>query len=67
MGVVDEGKAGGLATTEVGAEAENGDGGLVGLVELSELGAEVVLGDVGTSRVEDVTSKAAPSALRSCA
>lgn len=62
VGVVDEGETGGLSATEVGAETEDGDSGLVGLVKLSELGAEIVLGDVGTSRVEDVTSKAAPSA-----
>lgn len=62
MRVVDEGETSGLATTKVGAETENGDGGLVGLVELSELGPEVFLGDVGTSGVEDVTTESWKSA-----
>ena len=53
--VVDEGEAGGLATTVLGAETENGDLVLVGLVELAKLGAELVLGDVGTVGVQDVT------------
>lgn len=53
--VVDEGEASGLATTVLGAETEDGDLVLVGLVELGELGAELILGDVGTVGVEDVT------------
>jgi hypothetical protein len=56
-GVVDESEAGGLATTELGAEAENGDLLLVGLVEASKLLTEVLLGDVGTTGVEDVTAR----------
>jgi hypothetical protein len=52
--VVDEGEASGLATTVLGAETEDGDLVLVGLVELGELGAELILGDVGTVGVEDV-------------
>ena len=53
--VVDEGEASGLSTTVLGAETEDGDLVLVGLVELGELGAELILGDVGTVGVEDVT------------
>jgi hypothetical protein len=53
--VVDEGEASGLATTVLGAETEDGDLVLVGLVKLGELGAELILGDVGTVGVEDVT------------
>ena len=55
VGVVDEGEAGALATTELGAESEDGDLVLVGLVELGELLTELVLGDVGTVGVEDIT------------
>lgn len=56
VGVVDEGEASGLATTVLGAETEDGDLVLVGLVELGELGAELILGDVGAVRVEDITA-----------
>jgi hypothetical protein len=55
VGVVDEGKAGRLATTKLGAETKDGNLVLVGLVELRELGAELVLGDVGAVGVEDIT------------
>lgn len=53
--VVDERKAAGLATTEVSPQAEDAD--LLGgsLVQLGESLAEVVLGDAGVARVEDVT------------
>lgn len=54
-GVVDEGEAGGLATTELGAQTEDGDLVLLGLVETAELLAELLLGDVGTVGVQDVT------------
>lgn len=54
LGVVDEGKAGALATTVLGAEAEDGDLVLLGLVELGKLLAELILGDVGAVGVEDV-------------
>lgn len=54
-GVVDEGEAGGLSTTIVRAQTEDGDLFLVGLVEIAELAAELVLGDVGAARVQDVT------------
>lgn len=56
-GVVDESEASGLATTVLGAETEDRDLVLVGLVELCELGAQLILGDVGTVGVEDVTVK----------
>lgn len=54
-GVVDESETSGLATTVVGAETEDGDLVLAGLVELSKLAAEVILGDVGLVGVQDVT------------
>lgn len=54
-GVVDEGEAGGLAATEVGAQAEDLDLLLLGLVQAAELLAQLSLGDVGTAGVEDVT------------
>lgn len=53
-GVVDEGEAGGLATTVLRTEAEDGDLVLVGLVQVGELAAELILGDVGTVGVKDV-------------
>jgi hypothetical protein len=54
-GVVDEGEAGGLAATELGAETEDADLVLGGLVHGGQLVAELLLGDVGTAGVEDVT------------
>lgn len=56
-GVVDESKAGALATTEVCLEAEDGDIVLLGLVELTELTTELVLGDVGAVGVEDIATQ----------
>ena len=56
VGVVDESETSRLATTVLGAETENGDLVLVGLVELGELLAELILGDVGTVGVEDITA-----------
>lgn len=56
-GVVNEGKAGSLAATELGAETEDGDLVLLGLVEAGELVAELILGDVGAVGVEDVPAK----------
>ena len=53
--VVDEGEAGALATTVLGAETEDGDLVLVGLVQLGELLAELILGDVRAVGVQDVT------------
>jgi hypothetical protein len=57
VGVVDESETSGLATTVLGAETEDGDLVLVGLVELGQLLAELVLGDVGTVGVEDITER----------
>lgn len=54
-GVVDKSEAGGLATTELGAQTKDGDLVLAGLVQASELLAELILGDVGTVGVQDVT------------
>lgn len=53
--VVDEAEAGRLAAAELGAQAEDGDLVLGGLVEAGELLAELILGDVGAVGVEDVT------------
>lgn len=53
-GVIDEGEAGGLAATELGAETEDVDLVLGGLVEGGQLLAELVLGDVRTVGVEDI-------------
>lgn len=52
--VVDEGEAGRLSSSELGAEAEDDDLVLGSLVHGRELVPELVLGDVGTSRVEDI-------------
>lgn len=53
-GVVDEGEASGLAATELGAQTEDGDLILLGLVQAGELVAELLLRDVGAVGVEDV-------------
>ena len=53
--VVDEGEAGGLAATELGAKTENIDLVLLGLVHAGKLLAELLLRDVGAVGVEDVT------------
>jgi hypothetical protein len=60
--VIDKGETSGLATTEVGAETEDGDLVLLGLVEATELLAELLLGDVGAVGVEDITAKTLQSA-----
>lgn len=52
--VVDEREAGALATTVVRLHSEDRDIILLRLVQLAELAAELVLGDVGSVRVEDV-------------
>lgn len=59
-GVVDEGEAGRLAATELGAQAEDLDLVLLGLVHAAELLAELILGDVGARGVEDVTASVSP-------
>lgn len=55
VGVVDQSKTSGLSATELGAETEDGDLVFVGLVQLSKLAAELILGNVGSIRVEDIT------------
>ena len=57
-GVIDESEASGLATTELCAEAKDGDLVLGGLVESGQLLAELVLGDVGAAGVQDITVEA---------
>ena len=64
-GVVDESEAGGLATTVLCAETEDGDLVLVGLVQVGQLLAELILGDVGAVGVEDVPGKTEMSVARS--
>lgn len=54
-GVVDEGETGCLSTTELGTETEDVDLVLASLVEFGEFASELILGDVGTVWVEDVT------------
>jgi hypothetical protein len=61
LGVVDQGEAGALTTTVLGAETEDGDLVLVGLVQVGQLLAELVLGDVGTVGVEDIPKQAQKS------
>lgn len=53
--VVDQGEAGGLATTELSPQAEDADLVLGGLVHGRKLLTELILGDVGAGRVQDVT------------
>lgn len=54
-GVVDEGEAGALSTTVLGLETEDVDLVFGALVQLAELAAEVLLGDVGSVGVQNVT------------
>ena len=54
-GVVEEGETGALATTELGAETEDGNLVLVHLVKTGELLAKLILGDVWARWVEDIT------------
>ena len=52
--VVDEREAGALATSVLCPETEARDLVLARLVQLAQLAAELVLGDIGAVRVEDV-------------
>ena len=52
--VVDECEAGALSTTKLGAEPEDDDLVLWGLVHGSELVPQLILADVGAGRVQDV-------------
>ena len=54
QGVVDQGEPSRLATTESSAEAKHENVLLVRLVQLGQLFSEIILGDVGTTRVQDV-------------
>jgi hypothetical protein len=63
-GIVDKSEAGRLATTELCAEAENADLLLAGLVHAGELLPELLLGDVGTTGVEDVTAQKSLMSVR---
>ena len=54
-GVVDERETSCLSTTKLSLKTENIDLVLVGLVEFGKLASELVLGDVGTVWVEDIT------------
>lgn len=54
-GVVDEGKAGGLAATVLGSHAEDGDLVGVGFVDFGEFGAEVIFRHVGAVGVQHIT------------
>jgi len=58
--VVDEGKASGSSTTKGSSHAENDALLLGGLVHLGELLGELRLGDVGTSRVDDIENHLLP-------
>lgn len=53
-GLVDQTETGRLSTTELGSETEDGDGVLVGLVQLRQSLSQLVLGDVGSVWVQDV-------------
>lgn len=53
--IVDETETGGLATTELCSQTEDADLVLLGLVEGGELVSQLILGDVGSAGVEDVT------------
>jgi hypothetical protein len=57
-GVVDESETSCLSTAELSSQTENIDLVLVGLVEFGKLSSELVLGDVGTVGVEDITASA---------
>lgn len=53
-GIVDKGKASGLATTVLSAHAEDVDLIFVGFVHFGEFGAEVIFGDIGAVGVQDI-------------
>jgi len=52
--VVDQSEASGLSASESSAETEDEDNLLIDLVHLGELLAELILGDVGAGRVDDI-------------
>lgn len=59
--IVDKSETSGLSTTELGAKTENVHLVLASLVEFGEFASELILGDVGTVWVEDVTKLKNPS------
>jgi hypothetical protein len=53
--VVDQAETRALAATELGAEAEKADGGLISdVVHLGQERAQLLLADVGAARVDDI-------------
>lgn len=66
-GIVDESETSCLSTTELCLKTEDINLVLVGLVELGELASEIVLGDVGSVWVEDITIIVLISFNRLCA
>jgi hypothetical protein len=52
--VVDQSEASGLSASESSAETEDEDNLLIDLVHLGELLAELILGDVGAGRVDNI-------------
>lgn len=54
--VVDDAESGGLSSSELGAESEKDDKLGVGLVHASDNFLELGLGNVGTSRVDDINN-----------
>ena len=57
MRIVNERKSGALASTVLRSEAEAGDLVFVGFVEIRELLAELVFGDIGAIRVENIAMR----------
>lgn len=55
--VVDETEAGGLSSSELGSQAKDGHGVLLGVVGASQLLSQLVLGHVGGRGVQDVNDK----------
>lgn len=53
-GLIHQTETGGLSTTEVGSESEDGDGVFVGLVQFGQSLSQLVLGDIGSVGVQDV-------------
>jgi hypothetical protein len=56
--IINERETSGFSTTILCSESKDVDFRLVGLVELGELVSELVLGDIGSVGVEDVTINA---------
>ena len=52
--IIDQSETSGLSTTKVSLEAKDRDNFFIRLVHLTDLGTELILGDVGESRVDDI-------------